>query len=116
MDKILLATIILISILLIGITPCLATVNPNDFKPDIGVDSGLAGILGPIIRTVQMVGVFIAAIACVVMGIRYVLSSVEDRAEIKKKLIPYVIGAVIFFGATGILQLIAQVSGEWFGK
>lgn len=92
----------------------IAGVNPDDFK-NIAVEEDLAGSLGDIIGIVQIVGVAVSVIACIVMGIRYVLSTTEDRADIKKKLIPFVIGAIIFFGATGILRLIASL-GSWFGN
>lgn len=86
--------------------------NPGEFKPI--VEGELAGALGDIIGIVQIVGVAVAVIACIVMGIRYILSTTEDRADIKKKLIPFVIGGIIFFGATGILQLISSLA-TWFG-
>ena len=35
-------------------------------------------------------------------------SSTEDKATIKERLIPYAIGAVIMFGGTGILTLVAN--------
>ena len=36
------------------------------------------------------------------------MSSTNDKATIKERLIPYVIGAVIMFGGTGILTIIAN--------
>ena len=75
------------------------------------IDPGLAGSINGIIGLIQIVGTLVAVGACVYLGIRYVISSVEEKADIKKKLIPFVIGTIIFFGATGILQLIAYFAG-----
>ena len=83
---------------------------------DIGqpqIDGDLASMFGPVIGAIQIVGTAVAVAASIFLGIRYVLSSVEEKAEIKKKMIPFVIGVIIFYAATGILRLIAKVAG-WF--
>lgn len=68
---------------------------------------------GSVIGVVQMVGTVVAVGASIYLGIKYIMSSVEEKADIKKKAIPFVIGVVVFYGATGILQLIANVA-KWF--
>ena len=78
------------------------------------VDSSLVNKLGGIIGVIQMVGGAVAVGASIYLGIRYVLSTTEDKAEIKKKMIPFIIGVAIFFGATGILKLIGYAA-KWFG-
>lgn len=107
---------IVIALILVIASKCYAIsgINPEQLKPGIKIDGGLAGQLGGVIGIVQIVGVGIVAIACVLLGIRYVLSSVEDKAEIKKKIFPYVLGVLIFFCATGILRMIQQVA-SWLG-
>ncbi len=77
------------------------------------IDPGLAGTLGNVIGVIQIVGTAVAVGASIYLGIRYVTSSVEDKAEIKKKMIPFVLGVVIFYAATGILQLLSNIGG-WF--
>ena len=77
------------------------------------IDEKLAGSINGIVGVVQIVGTMAAVLASIYLGIRYVLSSTDEKADIKKKLIPFVIGVIIFYGATGILQLIAEVAG-WF--
>ena len=69
--------------------------------------------MGGTIGVVQIVGTAVAVGASIYLGIRYIFSSVEEKADIKKKLIPFVIGVIIFYGATGILQLIGLVA-KWF--
>lgn len=101
----------LLSILLISITTCSYSITVDNYKPK--VDTDLANVLKSIVGVVQIVGTGVAVIASIWLGIRYVLSSVDEKADIKKKLIPFVIGAIIFYGATGILQLIADVA-TWF--
>ena len=115
MKKKLIVFITLILIILAISNQINATISGIDtekFKP--GIEEGLANYLGDVIGIIQIVGVAVAAIACIVMGIRYILSSTEDRADIKKKLIPFVIGPIIFVGATGVLRLISSIA-SWFG-
>ena len=75
------------------------------------IDDGLAGNIKGVIGVIQLVGVLVAVVASIYLGIRYVISSTDEKADIKKKLIPFVVGVVMFYGATGILQLIADIAG-----
>lgn len=98
----------------------LTIITTNTYAEDIvnqigrpHIDTELAGSINGIVGVVQIVGSMAAVLASIYLGIRYVLSATDEKAEIKKKLIPFVIGVIIFYGATGILQLIAEVAG-WF--
>ena len=81
---------------------------------DGNVDDSTAGggisearkIIGRCITIVQVFGVFIAVAMCISLGIKYMYASPGDKAQIKNHLTVYVIGAVVMFGATGILQII----------
>lgn len=55
------------------------------------------------------VGVAIAVIVGGVLGIKFMLASVEERADIKKMLIGYVAGCVIVFGGFGIWKLVVTI-------
>lgn len=58
------------------------------------------------INLVQIIGVGIAVIVLVVIGIQYMYASPDSKAEIKNKAINYVVGAIMIFSATGILQIV----------
>ena len=47
-----------------------------------------------------------------VIAMRYMLAAPGDRADVKKSLVPFTIGAIVVFGATGILSVIANVSNS----
>ena len=42
----------------------------------------------------------------IVLAIKYISAAPNDKAEIKKHAVVYVVGAVILFGATVILEII----------
>lgn len=63
---------------------------------------------GKILGVAQAIGISCGVIFLVILGIKYMTSSTDDKATIKEKLIPYVIGAVIMFGGSAILGMIAN--------
>lgn len=52
------------------------------------------------------VGTIISVIVIIILGIKYMLGSVEEKAEYKKSLMPYLIGAVCIFAASNIASII----------
>ena len=62
-----------------------------------------------IIRTITVVASIISVIALIVLGIKYMLGSVEERAEYKKVSWPYFVGAIMVFGITNVLNLIINL-------
>lgn len=55
------------------------------------------------------VGVAIAVIIGLIIGIKFMLGSVEEKAEIKKLLWPYAIGCFVVFGAFGIWKIALEI-------
>ena len=55
------------------------------------------------------IGIIVAIIAGIIIGMQFVTGSVEAKAQIKEKLIPYVIGCVVIFGAFGIWKLVVDL-------
>ena len=53
-----------------------------------------------------------ASIAAIILGIKYMYSSPEDKAEIKKKLVPFIIGGVLVFGAVQLVKIVETFVGE----
>ena len=63
-----------------------------------------------ILNLIQLIGVGMAVIASLVLGIRYLYSTSTEKAEIKNKLIPWIIGGVLIFGAVQIVKFIEDVA------
>lgn len=55
------------------------------------------------------IGIAVASIIGVVLGIQFMSASAEDKAKVKEQLIPYVIGCAIVFGAFAIWKLVVTV-------
>lgn len=85
-------------------------INTDDFS-DIYKKEGTSKVIdagGQILGVVQIIGVSCGVICLIILGIKYMYSSTEDKATIKERLIPYLIGAIIMFGGTGLLTIIAN--------
>lgn len=62
-----------------------------------------------IIGAIQLIGSIVSVLTLVVLGIKYMAGSVEERAEYKKTMMPYVIGAVMVFAITNLLKILENV-------
>ena len=58
---------------------------------------------------VSKIGIFIAVGVLMILGIKYITGSVEDRATYKKSMVPYVIGCFILFGASILAPQISDI-------
>lgn len=103
--------VLVVMLLLIGVNSIFATKMPMD--PDY--DS--SNLTNPDIKTKadSYMGtfVFLVQVACVVtmvfMGLRYMLTSAEGKADIKKGIVVWCVGAVFVFSATTIVGLVLNV-------
>ena len=74
-------------------------------------DTGVKQWIASIMNIVAIVGSGIAVIALIILGIKYMMGSVEEKAEYKKTLMPYLIGALMVFGASVIVGALSGVIG-----
>lgn len=56
-----------------------------------------------------VIGIAVAFIWGIVLGIQFVTGSLGEKADVEKNLIVYVIGCIIIFGAFGIWRLLLQL-------
>lgn len=110
--------IIIISILCLSLilTGCICKSNaaigldelkdPDSFAQTSGDQSGVIKIGNVIVWLVRTVGESIAVIMLMVIGIKYVLGSVEEKAEYKQSMWPYVLGAVLIFAGAALTDII----------
>lgn len=89
------------------------TFDPDHYKPSstnsVSGATKLEDLGNRIIGVVQVIGSISSVVALVVIGIKYVTGSVEEKAEYKQTLKPYLIGAILVFGITNVLGIIQNV-------
>ena len=79
----------------------------NSMKNPNYSDSGeITGLGQRIVGIIQIVGVVIAVVVVLVIGIKYLIGSAEEKAEYKKTMIPYLVGAVLVFAGATIVNVV----------
>ena len=82
--------------------------DPKSITPDTskvqgtGVETTGKTILG----VIQVVGTIAAIGILMIVGIRYMMGSAQEKAEYKKVMIPYIIGAIILFAASNLASIL----------
>lgn len=71
---------------------------------------GINTVGANIVNIITTVGIIVAVIVLLILGIKYMMGSASEKAEYKKTMIPYLIGAVLIFGASAIAKAIIAMS------
>ena len=99
--------VLIIIFLLMGITSKVFAIDPTKYQPTItDEDTNVLLKVGKIVGAAQAIGSIVSVIALIVIGVKYMLSSVEEKAANKETFIFYVIGAILVFGISNISQAI----------
>ncbi len=77
---------------------------------ELAEDSAFTAIIRTITGTISLIASAVSVIVLIIMGIKYMVGSAEEKANYKSRMIPYVIGAVFVFGITSILNLVLDVA------
>ena len=87
--------------------PIAGGVNPTDLTgASVEGTSKIQSLGNQIITILSTVGSVAAVIVLIVLGIKYMMGSAEEKAEYKKTLMPYVIGAALIFAASAIAGIL----------
>ena len=63
---------------------------------------------------VTSIGIICSVVALALLGIKYMLSSVEEKAEYKKTFGVYIVGAMLVFGVSTFAKIIYNFSDSVF--
>ena len=55
------------------------------------------------------IGIVVAVIMAAFLGIQFMLASAGDKAEVKKAMMPFVVGCFVVFGAFGIWRIVLNL-------
>ena len=82
-------------------------INTFNGKSDkSGVTNTMSQVMASIINVIQVVGMGIAIVMLIYVAIKYISAAPAEKAEFKKMAMTYIVGAIVLFAASGILQLI----------
>lgn len=80
--------------------------NLNEYKGTNPNSTKLTEKAGDILGIIQVIGTVVSVAVLVVLGIKYMLGSVEERAEYKQSFGKYILGAFFLFTVTLVPQLV----------
>lgn len=86
------------------VSPVLAVTNPSSLTGTTTTSFDNVG--KRIIGMVQAIGSIVSVLVLVILGIKYMMGSAEEKAEYKKTMIPYLIGAILIFAASNLASMI----------
>ena len=109
-----LGMIILTVIMLVSISISSFALEPVDIKGDTSAQgtTEITNVGNSIVGILQVVGIVLSVIILIVLGIKYMMGSAEEKAEYKKTLLLYFIGALFVFGAGAICTVIFNMAGQ----
>lgn len=75
-----------------------STIDPSDYKPDelSNVETELIfNKTGVILAAIRNISIVTSVIVLMVIGVKYILGSVEEKASYKETMVPYIIGCIL---------------------
>ena len=90
-----------------------AAKSPSDISAiDTSGEDSMAKLGGQAISIVTTIGSIAAVIVLIILGLKYMMGSTEEKAEYKKTLMPYVIGAILVFAASAIAGIVYNIGSN----
>ena len=115
-------SVLLIAVMLISVASTVfaaATGAPNPGEVTGASVQGLSDVTNmgnQIVTILTTIGIIASVIILIVLGIKYMMGSAEEKAEYKKTMMPYVIGAALVFAASAIANILYNFLGNLSGN
>lgn len=109
------STLLLAIMLVASVAGTVLAVDPNTVLNGLDGNGNvqtndLTKVGNNIVTIIQVVGIVIAVIVLLIIGIKYMMGSASEKAEYKKTMIPYIVGAVLIFAGTSLVRVIYSLS------
>ncbi len=100
-----------------GIKLATGVIDPDDFNPGNFQDAfqdakDITDVGGTIITVIRVIGIAVTVICLIIIGIKYMTGTIQEKADYKKSMIPYLIGVFIFFTLSQILPVIIDLVSD----
>mgnify|MGYP006986358290 FL=1 len=92
-------------------------IDPNKYNPgNTGTaPAEMTNVINAIITVIQTIGIILSVIVIGILGVKYMTGSVEERADYKKSLIPYLIGTVLLTTVATVVRIINDLTTQAIG-
>ena len=104
-----LATILMIMFIVsIAVTSFALTPNQIVASGNVTGSEEITSLGKSIVGILRTVGVVLSVVVLIIIGIKYMMGSAEEKAEYKKTMIPYIVGAALIFAASVFANVIYE--------
>lgn len=79
---------------------------------EIATDGTITKTLTDVTKIILIIGAAVCVGKCIQIGIMYTMSSANEKSNAKMALIPWVIGAIVCFGAATIGGAVINIIGD----
>lgn len=110
-------TVVLLAVMLISCTSSIVfaeTIGGLEFgepSQTLNKNSTIMTKVANIMGMIRNVAIIASVIVIMVLGIKYIMGSVEEKAEYKKSFMPLIIGIILVVAATSIAAFIFDMVG-----
>ena len=84
--------------------------NPGSLTTDD--TSKIASLTGTILATIRNVGIIASVVVLTIIGLKYMFGSLEEKANYKESMIPYIVGCFLLVGCTTIPSIVYEIVNE----
>lgn len=94
-----------------GIDPGQGEINPYEYKGEATTDEAgeLVRITSNILATIRHIGTILAVVVLTVIGFKYMVGSLEQKANYKENMSIYLIGCAVLMAATTIPSIMYEI-------
>lgn len=101
--------LIVFTIFIINDTQALS--DPDFYDPEPTVEQGtFLDRVGTVLGWIKYIGILVSVVALSIIGIKYLFSSVEGKAEYKKTMGPYILGCFMLVGISTVIAIIENIA------
>ena len=103
-------TTVLLIVMIISIAANCLAITPSEITSDGSVTGSeeVASVGKDIVGILQAVGIILSVVILIILGIKYMMGSAEEKADYKKSMMIYILGAVLIFAASALAQVVYQ--------
>mgnify|MGYP002571555798 CR=1 FL=1 len=83
-----------------------STITGEINNTDSKAQKEMTGIASKVTGFIWVLSIIVAVVVVMYTGLKFIVGSANEKAEYKKTMIPYIIGAVLLFAATTIANAI----------
>lgn len=94
-----------------GTSSAATTIDNLENKKGGNIAQEVTDVGGTIINWIWGISIVVAVIVLMIIGLKFIIGSTEEKAKYKESLIPLVVGILILVFATTIIKILYSING-----